>query len=300
MAPARDVAPPAAWATEGRDWPLRSHSRFIEADRLRWHVQVLGHGPVLFMVHGTGASTHSYRGMAPQLARHFTVVMPDLPGHGFTDLPASHRLTLPGMARSLDALLRSQSWQPVLAVGHSAGVAILARMCLDGRIAPAALVALNAAVLPLGGVAGRVFSPLAKLLVLNPLVPRLFSWRAGNPAVVDQLLQSTGSTLDAEGKALYGRLVRRPSHATGALGMMAQWDLRPLARDLPKLATPLLVVCGNRDRTIPPADQTRLAALVPGARLITLAGLGHLAHEEQPDAVAAIIEDAAPAQRLAS
>ena len=300
MAPASTVGPPADWATEGRDWPLRRHSRFVDADRLRWHVQVLGAGPVVLLVHGTGASTHSYRAVAPILARHFTVVMPDLPGHGFTERPVSHRLTLPGMARNLVALLQNQGWSPVVAVGHSAGAAILARMCLDGRITPSALVALNAAVLPLGGVAGSLFAPLAKLLVLNPLVPRLFSWRASSPSVVKQLLASTGSKLDAEGMALYGRLMRRPSHTAGALGMMANWDLRPLARDLPKLTTRLIVVCGEADRTIPPADQARLAALVPNAQLIRLPGLGHLAHEEQPAQVATIIQDAAPAQRMAS
>ncbi len=294
------MTPPADWATEGRDWPLRSHSRFIEADRLVWHVQVLGAGPVMLLVHGTGASTHSYRALAPILAQHFTVVMPDLPGHGFTQLPASHRLTLPGMARNLTALLQKQGWQPEVAVGHSAGAAILARMCLDGRIAPAALVGLNAAVLPLGGGAAPLFSPLAKLLVLNPLVPRVFSWSAGSRRVVEQLLAGTGSKLDEEGVSLYGRLMRRPSHTKGALGMMANWDLRPLARDLPKLATPLVVVCGEADRTIPPADQVRFAGMVPGATLIRLPGLGHLAHEEQPEQVAAILADAAPAHRLAS
>ncbi len=294
------AAPPADWATEGREWPLRGYSRFIEADRLRWHVQVLGAGPVILLVHGTGASTHSYRALAPILARHFTVVIPDLPGHGFTGLPTSHRLTLPGMAGNLAALVRDGGWQPVVAVGHSAGAAILARMCLDGRIAPTALVALNAAVLPLGGVAGSLFSPLAKLLVMNPLVPRLFAWRAGNRKVVEQLLASTGSKLDAEGVALYGRLMRRPSHVGGALGMMANWDLQPLARDLPKLATKLVVVCGGADRTIPPDDQSRFARLVPGAQLVTLPDLGHLAHEEQPAQVAAIIEDAAAPRRMAS
>ena len=68
-----------------------------------------------------------------------------------------------------------------MAAGHSAGAAILVRMCLDGQIAPQGLVSLNGAMLPLGGSAGQLFSPLAKLLAGLPLLPDLFAWRARDP-----------------------------------------------------------------------------------------------------------------------
>ena len=84
--------------------------------------------------------------------------------------------------------------RPEIAVGHSAGAAILARMCLDGRIAPRLLVAINGAFMPFGGVANHLFSPLAKLLVLNPLVPRVFAWQASNAGAVERLMANTGST----------------------------------------------------------------------------------------------------------
>ena len=129
-------------------------------------------GPALLLLHGTGAATHSWRGLLPLLAQHFSVVAPDLPGHGFTQSPPPHRLSLPGMAADLGALLRKLDVKPEIVVGHSAGAAILARMCLDGRIAPRLLVSLNGAFMPFGGVANHLFSPLAKLLVMNPLVPR--------------------------------------------------------------------------------------------------------------------------------
>lgn len=75
------------WDHDGRDWPNREHSRFVEAAGLRWHVQQMGRGPVLLLLHGTGASTHSWRALMPLLAAEFTVVAPDLPGHGFTSAP---------------------------------------------------------------------------------------------------------------------------------------------------------------------------------------------------------------------
>jgi magnesium chelatase accessory protein len=285
------------WERDGPDWPHAQHSRFVQAAGLRWHVQHFPgpapDAPCLLLLHGTGASTHSWRDLAPLLARRYQVIAPDLPGHAFTGLPpggvGSPQLTLPGMAAALTALLSALGQSPERVVGHSAGAAIAVRMCLDGLIQPQRLVGLNAALLPLGGLAGPLFSPVAKLMASVPMVPRLFAWRAGEPAVLQRLLQSTGSTLDTTGTALYRRLVTSPAHATGALGMMANWDLPALASDLPRLAVPLDLLVGSRDRTVPPEQAQRVWARLNGAargRLTVLDRLGHLAHEEDPARVA--------------
>ena len=71
--------------------------------------------------------------------------------------------------------------------------------------------------------------------------------------------------------------------------MMAQWDLVPLERNLPQLQTSLALVVGANDLTVAPTEANRVKALLPAAQIITLAGLGHLAHEEQPAEVAKII-----------
>ncbi len=273
------------------DWPNRERSRFVRAAGLAWHVQVAGSGPVLLLLHGTGAATHSWRDLLPLLAERFTVIAPDLPGHGFTEAPAARRLSLPGMARDLRALLWTLGQEPAVAVGHSAGAAIALRMSLDGQLHPRAVVGLNAALLPLGGVAGQMFSPLARMLTGLPLLPDLFAWRARGAGTVEKLLRNTGSRLDARGVALYGRVVREPGHVAAALGMMAHWDLQPLLRDLPRLVPKLLLITGAGDRTIAPADSERVRAMVPGASLATLPGLGHLAHEEAPAETARLILD---------
>ncbi|MDO9707468.1 alpha/beta fold hydrolase BchO [Paracraurococcus lichenis] len=280
------------------DWPNRAQSRIVAAGGLRWHVQVAGSGPVLLLVHGTGAATHSWRDLLPVLARRFTVVAPDLPGHGFSERPEARGLSLPGMARGLAALLRALGLAPALAAGHSAGAAVIARMTLDGAMAPRALIGLNAALLPFEGLAGQLFAPMARMLAGVPAVPWFFAWRAGDRSVVERLLRDTGSTLDARGVELYGRLVRQPGHVAAALGMMASWELRPLLRDLRGLKVPLVLIVGGHDRTVSPADARRIRAAVPQARIIDLPSLGHLAHEERPEEVAAIIARVAAEQGL--
>jgi magnesium chelatase accessory protein len=277
------------WERDGRDWPNRSASRFVEADGIRFHVQVLGAGPVLLLLHGTGSATHSWRDLAPLLARDFTVVAPDLPGHGFTEAPEQSRLSLPGMARSLTALMDRLGVAPDLAAGHSAGAAILVRMALDGQIAPRGLVGLNAAIMPLGGAAASIFSPVAKLLSRVSLLPELFAWHVADEKVVRKMLSGTGSTIEPAGVALYRRVMKNPRHAGAALAMMANWNLRPVERDLPRLNVPLLLIVGDNDRTIPPRDADRIRGIVAGATVTSLPGLGHLAHEEKPGETADLI-----------
>jgi magnesium chelatase accessory protein len=245
----------------------------------------------VLLLHGTGASTHSWRGVAARLALRFQVLSLDLPGHAFTDAALPEQQSLPGMAKAVAALLSELQITPAIVVGHSAGAAIGLRMVLDGLVPAQAVVSFNGALLPLGGLPGQLFLPAARLLARNPLVPRLFARHAQDQRVLQRLIGSTGSALDAEGSALYGRLIRSPAHAAGALAMMAGWDLRPLAHDLPSLRVPLRLVAGDNDRTVSPSVAVRVKALVPGATLTRMAGLGHLAHEEAPQAAVKIIED---------
>jgi magnesium chelatase accessory protein len=278
------------WERDGRDWPNRASSRFVAADGLRWHVQVMGEGPVLLLVHGTGATTHSWRALAPLLAPHFTVVAPDLPGHGFTDTPGAEGFSLPGVSRGLAALLRALDLTPSAAAGHSAGAAVVAQMCLDRSIAPRVLVSMTGALLPFPGMSNDSFAPIARLLATSRLTASAFTLFVRAPSAMERMMRSTGSTIDAEGMRLYARLARNPVHVAGALGLMANWDLRPLTRDLPRLETRMILMTGSQDGMVPPVEAYRVRTLLPRAELASFPGLGHLAHEERPAEVAALIQ----------
>ncbi len=279
------------WAVDGKDWPNRANSRFIRVGKWRWHVQIAGQGPVLLLLHGTGAATHSWRDMLPLLAENFTVVAPDLPGHGFTDQPDIDGMTLPGMARGVAALLNQLGLQPQIAAGHSAGAAILLQMCLDKLLAPRAVVSLNGALLPFAshGVGRSFFAPLAKLFATNALVPMLFSWQAADSKVVERLLASTGSTISREGVGFYARLARRSGHAGAALKMMANWGLAEFSAKLSKVKIPVLLIVGSQDRSIPASEAERVQRQIAGAKVRRMQGLGHLAHEEKPAETCAMI-----------
>lgn len=125
--------------------------RAIVSGGIRWHVQIQGSGPALLLLHGTGASSDSFGALMPLLAQRFTVIAPDLPGHAGSTAAATFEPSLPAMAAALGELLGALDVTPVMAVGHSAGGALVVRMTLDGIIAPELLVGIGAAMFPLRG-----------------------------------------------------------------------------------------------------------------------------------------------------
>jgi magnesium chelatase accessory protein len=248
----------------------------------------MGAGMPLILVHGTGASTHSWRNVMPLLARHYAVTAFDLPGHAFTDDLTSARTSIEGMSEALAALLQTLQVSPVYCVGHSAGAVVLCQMALQQHIRPRRIVSVNGAFLPLGGAASRAFAPLARLLANNPGMAR---WVAPRPhrahAAVTRLIARTGSTLDEEGVELYTRLVRKSRHVAGALRMMGNWRLHDFQKSLPKIPVPLTLIVGGNDLMVPPGQADIVQRVTGHATVRRLEGLGHLAHEERPALIAA-------------
>ncbi len=275
------------WQADGADWPNRDASRFVRAGGLTWHVQIAGSGPPLLLLHGTGAATHSWRGLLPLLAQHYRVIAPDLPGHGFTDGAGPSGLSLPGMSGGLKALLETLGAAPRLGAGHSAGAAILARMSLDRLADLSDIVSLNGAFVPLFGAAGLVMPTLARVVANVPFLADVLAWRGEEQKAVARLLASTGSHIEPHGIALYQRLFSSRQHVAAALGMMAQWDLPGLWRDLGRLDCRLHLIATSGDLTIPATQAFDVEARVGvNAKAHLVRGLGHLAHEEAPDLMA--------------
>lgn len=278
------------WARESATWPNATGSRFVRADAISWHVQVMGSGPDLLLLHGAGAATHSWRDLMPLLAQTHRVIAPDLPGHGFTRAPHGPVMGLPGMAQAIAGLCTALDVTPAATIGHSAGAAVGIHMTLDG--APTGpIIGLNAALTPFRGLAGVLFPPMAKMLALNPFTPWVFSRFAGSRGQAGRLLASTGSDIGRDGTALYARMIARPAHVAGALEMMARWELEPMLARLVDLTVPVTLVIGEGDRSVPPAEAKRLARDHAGIRLINAGDRGHLMHEETPAEIAALITE---------
>jgi len=282
------------WATDGRDWPNREASHFVRAGGYEWHVQQMGQGTTCLLIHGTGAATHSWRDVMPLLARHYTVVAMDLPGHGFTK-GMGQRPTLEGMAGSVATLLDELKLTPDVIVGHSAGVAIAVQLLLD-RKWQIPLIGFTPALMPFPGLAAKIFPSLAKMLFTNPFVAIIFSRMAQAPGQTAKFLaRSTGSKIDAAGAKYYTRLFSKSGHCDGAIRMMANWRLERLGERLGNLASPVMLVGAAKDAAIPKTAVLQAVELIPGCETQEMAALGHLAHEEDPAQAAKIITEFARA-----
>lgn len=282
------------------DWPLRQHSRMLRVGGLHWHVQVIGEAPAtgqrptVLLLHGTGGATHSWASVAQALAGQATVVVPDLPGHGYTTGAALADLTLPRMTQHLLALLQALSQAlalpaPALVAGHSAGAALALRLALDWQ-------ATQPAPRVLGFAPSLVAPPAAYTRYLAPLInpvatahpmARLMARVATPSGLIDLLLGSTGSMLTPAQRAPYKRLFADPAHVRGAVGFMAAADLPALNVDCARLHSPVALVLGQYDKWIPERLlRPVITRHLPQADVQAWPG-GHLVHEELPARAAA-------------
>jgi magnesium chelatase accessory protein len=286
------------WETDGQSWPNRSTSRFLATASFNWHVQIAGpdHAPVILLLHGTGAASHSWRHLLPLLATRFRVVAPDLPCHGFTHPRGDVDLSLAGMVRSLSELLAQLDRCPAIVLGHSAGAAIAVALAAGHAAAvPRHVIGLNGAFLPIRG--NTLFSPLAKALFANPFSASMFSMLARVTPLGGNLLTATGSPIDEEGRAIYRMLLASPAHVRGALGMMAAWDLTRFDATLKRLPFPMTLIAAKDDPMVPIENSTHAARQAAGSRLILTERGGHLLHECRAADVARWLDEAISDQR---
>lgn len=115
-------------------------SEWISTARGRIFARVGGSGPPLLLLHGYPQTHVMWHRVAPQLAPHFTVVIADLPGYGWSDVPVSDAEHTPftkrGMAQAMIEAMEKLGHARFAAAGHDRGARVAYRLALDhpGRL----------------------------------------------------------------------------------------------------------------------------------------------------------------------
>ena len=272
-------------------WPNRSNSEFIKSDNYNWHIQKFGStGKKLLLIHGTGASSHSWYPLIENLNLEFEILCLDLPGHGFTRALAKQKKQLMIIVDQISLLLRNIDFYPNIIMGHSAGAAVAYELAKQFETKPNTI-AINAAFGQFSGLAGVAFPYFAKIASSTTIPARFLSLLASKEEIVRKLLASTGSIIPELQVKCYQYLFSNTEHVDGTLQMMADWDLGYFLDRLPEETAPIHFLVGDKDTTVPPHISKSWDQSMPNSSLTQFNGLGHLLHEESPSTVSSILEN---------
>ena len=230
--------------------------------------------PIVVFIHGAGMDHTVFRFQARALAHHgFSVVVPDLPGHGRSAGPG--RLSIAEYALWTEQLLQQLGCDRVVLVGHSLG----------------AFIALEVAANRPELVSGLVLLGPAIEMTVHPALQQAAD---ANEHLAFELI--TGWSFGVEGhlgghpqpgtRIVDGtlRLLERSKPGVLAGDLRACADYRP-----PIVQMPTLLIVGDRDRMTPPASAAKLASTLPSVRTVQLDG-GHMLMSERPTEVRRLIE----------
>jgi pimeloyl-ACP methyl ester carboxylesterase len=246
-----------------------------------------GEGPVLVLLHGIAGSSTTWRDVMPALARSYTVIAPDLLGHGKSAKPRGD-YSLGAYASGVRDLLVALGHERATVIGHSlgGGVAMQFAYQFPERVERLALVSS-------GGLGREVHAMLRAASLpgaeyVLPLLCAPFVRTMGDAA--GQLLGKVGMRPRADVEEIWvgfrslGSLDARQAFLHTVRSMIDPGGQRISATDRLYLAehVPTLVVWGDRDRIIPVEHAHAAVDLIPGCRLVTLAGAGHFPHRDQP------------------
>ena len=248
------------------------------------HVEEVGAGPPLVLIHGLGASTFTWRHVVPALAKRHRVIAIDLPGFGRSDKPRDQAYSAASQAALVAAFLRKADLRSVTLIGHSFGgtVALLTALELNGdqsRIAR--LVVIDAPALK------QDFGDTAELL-RTPGLPYA-AVAVAPPEIVARLLlryvSASGRNVpeaDIRGYAapFYDAGARHAFIATAQAILDA--NVSTMGARYRDIRQPTLLVWCRRDRIVPLATGRKLARRLPNARLEILKACNHLPQDEVP------------------
>ncbi len=260
-------------------------SRFVVVKGQRVHVRDEGprDDPIpLLLIHGTSASLHTWDGWAAALRAERRVIRFDLPGFGLTGPNPTGDYSDASYARFVVDVADVLGVQRFAVAGNSLGGEVAWRTAL--------LVPQRVDKLILVDAAGYAFVPesipLGFRLANSPLTAWLAQWALPRSMVASSVRNVYGdpSKVSADLVERYFELTLREGNRRALAQRLQQLDRGVGAPRIRELKLPTLILWGGRDRLIPPDSARRFAADISGSELVMFDALGHVPHEEDPQA----------------
>jgi len=282
---------------------MKQQEVMIHGKRLTY--RLAGKGPLVLLIHGMAGSATTWKQVMPALSERFTVLAPDLFGHGESDKTKGD-YSLGAMASVLRDLVVALGYKRATVVGQSYGGGIAMQLAYQYPERCERLVLVNAG--GLGTEVNRLLrlltlpgSEAVLLLACAPPVRRVaeaigrvaLRKKLESATVIPELWRSYSSLGDVEARRAFLRTLRAVIDPRGQ--SVSANDKLYLAAGMPTL-----IIWGEDDRVIPVEHAYAAHAVIPGSWLEIIEGVGHYPHCEAPDrfvtALTEFIESTRPAR----
>jgi pimeloyl-ACP methyl ester carboxylesterase len=267
---------------------FRPHFAEIDGTNVRWFES--GEGEPVLLVHGLGGAAANWTLLAPLLARHRRVIVPDLPGHGGSGRPQDGA-DLTWYADALAELLGRVEAVPAAAVGHSLGGVVCLRLAARRPELVSTLALVESAGIASLTRRAAIFLSVSAALKPARRVAR-FRHRIAGSDVLKRLVFGYWGADDPESlsaESVLGWLECTRAHVDTATAGRALVRDDP-RYDLDRISSPALVLWGARDRLVSVEDGFEFARRLR-APIRVVPGAGHLLIGERPEECAAILEE---------
>jgi pimeloyl-ACP methyl ester carboxylesterase len=254
-------------------------SRFISLDGMNVHYRDVGKGEAILLIHGTGASLHTWEKWIDNLSPGYRVISFDLPGFGLTGPDPNHNYQISRYTAILDSLMVKLKVDSFHIAGNSLGGLVAWHYTTQFPQKILTLNLIDAAGLPQPGKKPPFIFQLAKLPILSTLLQKITPKSIIKKSMLDvykndQLV--TEKLIDR-----YFELSLREGNRTAFVKRMSQLNEKLVVSNLKNITVPVLIQWGEEDRWIPLANAFKFQKLIPKADLI-IYDSGHVPMEENP------------------
>lgn len=253
-------------------------SGFLTLQGMLVHYRRTGKGIPILLLHGTGASLHTWEEWTKILAPYAEVVSVDLPGFGLTGSKPDRDYSSFAYVRFLEEFTAALKLDSFYLAGNSLGGAIAWNYALTHPEQVRKLILLDAAGFPRQG-KDPLPIRLAKLPLIANAMTRITPKSLVRKSLIDVYGEDKKITPELVGR--YFELLLHPGNREAFVDRAKLTLTHDTAR-LSQLKIPVLIQWGALDTWIPSSDGERFKSLIPGAQLKIYPGLGHVPMEEDP------------------
>ncbi|MGH6735834.1 MAG: alpha/beta fold hydrolase [Methyloceanibacter sp.] len=250
-----------------------------------------GTGAPVLLIHGFGASTYTWRRIAPELATGHRVIAVDLKGFGQSDKPFDTRYSVFDQAELLTQFIEDHDLRDLTIVGHSFGGGVALVLALDDRLKDriTRLVLIDSIAYPQNI---PVFFRMLDMPLFSHLGVRMVP-PAVQTRIALQIAYFDNSKIGDEEVEVYAAPLRTAAGKHAIIHSARQIvpeDLEEISRRYRSIAVPTLIMWCDHDRIVPLDVGIKLRRTLPKSTLKIVEGCGHMPQEEQPEATLGLLQ----------